>query len=170
MPRKDLTRLDNLDKQILRNLQRDGHLTLEKLTRRLPIGISAVKSRVRRLQEFGLLQKGWLVSLKNPAMPYRLLVQIFLNTYYLRKSPSKNMVGLMRRILNAPRKDARFREQVNVIGILEVLGECDLVVELSSTDVKVAGDFIITHISGHPGVTRTNTLVSILWAESEAPR
>jgi DNA-binding Lrp family transcriptional regulator len=48
-------RLDDVDRQILRELQDDGRISLAELSRRVSLSAPAVSERIRRLQDAGVI-------------------------------------------------------------------------------------------------------------------
>jgi len=152
-------RLDDLDIAIVRQLQYDGRLPFTTLADRLGISEGAVRRRVKRLTERGVLQ---IVAIVEPQ---------FLGW------SAAGMIGVT---VQAGQVDAvaqRIAQFPEVSYLFMASGEFDLFVEVFCRDREHFVSFLSQQLQQIPGVERTQIFtilktykLSYRWGEAESPR
>jgi Lrp/AsnC family transcriptional regulator, regulator for asnA, asnC and gidA len=152
-------RLDDIDMDIIRQLQYDGRLPFTRIAAQLGVSEGAVRRRVKRLTESGLLQ---IVAVVEPQ---------FLGW------SAAGMVGIS---VNPGRVDVvahQISQFPEVSYLFMASGEFDLFAEIFCRDREHFVSFLNQDLQQVPGVERTQTFMilkmyklSYRWGESEPPR
>lgn len=134
-----MTTLDAVDRRIIEELQADGRVPYSKLGPTVGLSQAAVRHRVQRLIETGVMQ---VVAVTDPT---RLGLGI------------QAMVGV--RVEGDPREVAdRIAESVHVDYVVVTAGRYDLLVEVVAPDAGALLDLVTTAIRDVPGVVSTEIL------------
>jgi Lrp/AsnC family transcriptional regulator for asnA, asnC and gidA len=151
--------LDDTDTDIIRQLQYDGRLPFTQIAAQLGVSEGAVRRRVKRLTESGLLQ---IVGIVEP----RLL--------------GWNAAGMVGVTVRAGQIDAvasRISQFPEVSYLFMASGEFDLFVEVFCRDREHFVSFLADELQQVPGVERTQTFMilkmyklSYRWGEAEPAR
>jgi Lrp/AsnC family transcriptional regulator for asnA, asnC and gidA len=152
-------RLDDLDVDIIRLLQYDGRLPFTTIAAELDVSEGAVRRRVKRLMESGVLQ---IVGIVEPQ---------FLGW------SAAGMIGVT---VQAGQVDAvanQIAQFPEVSYLFMASGEFDLFVEVFCRDREHFVSFLNQKLHQVPGVERTQTFMilkmyklSYRWGEAEPPR
>ena len=131
--------LDDVDRQIIRELQTDGRIPYSKLGPMVGLSQAAVRQRVQRLIDRGVMQ---VVAVTDPA-----LLGLGLQA----------MVGV--RVEGDTRAVAdRIAESVDVDYVVITAGRYDLLVEVVAPDAGALLDLVTVAIRDVPGVVSTEIL------------
>ena len=152
-------RLDDIDRGIIQRLQYDGRLPFTQIAAELGLSEGAVRRRVKRLTESGLLQ---IVAVVEPQ---------FLGWN------AAGMIGVTvqsGQVDDVAHQIAQFPE---VSYLFMVSGEFDLFVEVYCEDMDHFVSFLSQGLQQVPGVVHTRTFMilkmyklSYRWGEAEPPR
>ena len=134
-----VTKLDEIDRRILRELQADGRLTHVALAARVGLSRSAVQERVARLEDSGVIL-GYTIRLGQPGAPAGLRAYLF-----VRGGKHETLVKAL----------AGFPE-IKVAD--SVSGDIDLILQLEVERVEDLNR-LRDEIGNLPGVVTTQTLV-----------
>jgi Lrp/AsnC family transcriptional regulator for asnA, asnC and gidA len=151
-------RLDDIDMNIIRQLQYDGRLPFTQIAAKLGISEGAVRRRVKRLTESGLLQ---IVAVVEPQ--------------YLGWSAA-GMVGISVQPGRADAVAHKISQFPEVSYLFMASGEFDLFAEVFCRDREHFVSFLNQDLQQVPGVERTQTFMilkmyklSYRWGEAEPP-
>lgn len=135
--------LDDLDRKILRHLQRDGRVSNVDLARAINLSTSATLERVRRLEQAGTIQ-GYSARLDPDAVQLGLLVfvQITLDT---------TNQELFERFTTAVKKMPQISE------CYMVAGGFDYLIKARVRDMSAYRTFLGSTLARLPGVRQTHT-------------
>ena len=136
-------KLDKTDGYILRALQQDSRIPLQKLAKRLGVPKSTVHYRIRRLEREGVLQ-GYYAKVNAEGLGYDYLAVILVRAKY---GPGYHE--------NVGRKLARLP---GVWAVYYVLGDIDFIVLIRAAD---RDDYMrkLEHISSMSDIERTSTQI-----------
>ncbi|MCY4183288.1 MAG: Lrp/AsnC family transcriptional regulator [Gammaproteobacteria bacterium] len=132
--------LDNLDRRILRLLQRDGGITNLELAQRVGLSASPCARRVRQLEEAGVIEgKVTLLNASKLDLKLTALIQISMDRH-------------------TPERFAVFEEAVRacpeVIECLLVTGQAaDYLLKVVVPDMECYQEFLLNKITRIPGVS-----------------
>jgi len=132
--------LDNLDRRILRLLQRDGGITNLELAQRVGLSASPCARRVRQLEEAGIIEgKVTLLNASKLDLKLTALIQISMDRH-------------------TPERFAVFEEAVcacpEVIECLLVTGQAaDYLLKVVVPDMECYQEFLLNKITRIPGVS-----------------
>ena len=124
--------MDATDRAILRELMLDGHLTNNKLAKRIGLSDSATLERVRRLEGAGTIQ-GYSAKVE-PAVVGRNL-ELFM-TFTLNNQSQKEI----------RRFETLIQEMDEVLNCAQVLGRFDFLAHVAVKDVAELSSFINTKL------------------------
>ena len=141
--------LDNLDRRLLRQLNRDARQSFRDLARELEVSTSTVSNRVKRLEERGVVT-GYIPVVDQRAVGFDLPVVVG-----LRISKGK-LLEVQRKIAKDPR----------VYGVYDVTGDWDSIVMARFRSTEELNDFIKTVLS-MAYVERTYTQVVLNTVKEE---
>jgi len=137
--------MDEIDRNILIAVQRDGAAGLSELSKVAGLSVSATAERVKRLEERGTI-RGWHASLDPASVGCPLLAFV--------------MVGL-----RPGRDDAAFRKAMRrsdaVLECHAVSGGWDAMLKLRLPDLPALERFVAEEIRGQSGVERTEVVVAL---------
>ena len=132
--------LDNLDRRILRHLQRDGGMTNLELAQRVGLSASPCARRVRQLEEAGIIEgKATRLNASKLDLKLTALIQISMDRH-------------------TPERFEVFEEAVHacpeVIECLLITGQAaDYLLKVVATDMEYYQEFLLNKITRIPGVS-----------------
>ena len=132
--------LDNLDRRILRHLQRDGGMTNLELAQRVGLSASPCARRVRQLEEAGIIEgKATRLNASKLDLKLTALIQISMDRH-------------------TPERFEVFEEAVRacpeVIECLLITGQAaDYLLKVVATDMEYYQEFLLNKITRIPGVS-----------------
>ena len=137
--------MDEIDRNLILALQRDGAAGLAELSKAAGLSVSATAERVKRLEERGVI-RGWGIDLDPVAAGCPLLAFVFV-------------------AMRPGRDDAPF---IKAMGRQEAVLECHTVtgpwcylIKLRLPDIAALETFVSDEIRGQPGVERTETILAL---------
>ncbi len=132
--------LDNLDRRILRHLQRDGGMTNLELAQRVGLSASPCARRVRQLEEAGIIEgKATLLNASKLDLKLTALIQISMD----RHTPERFEVF-----------EKAVRACPEVIECLLITGQAaDYLLKVVATDMEYYQEFLLNKITRIPGVS-----------------
>lgn len=139
-------KLDDMDKSILEELEKDARLTPTLLSRVLDVPRTTIKSRIDRMIDAGLIT-GFSVQkdFSKLGMPTTAFILIAFDSS---RGVSENDVGLaLSKIRNV--------EEVHIIS-----GEYDILVKIRGSSIESVGEAVVDQMHQIPGIARTLTLSS----------
>lgn len=138
-----LHRLDDTDRRILRELQRDGRLTNANLADRVGLSPSPCLRRVRRLEEAGVIQ-GYSARLS--AARLGLGFTVFARVW-LRQQDAATVDNFTAEVGRLP----------NVLDCFLMAGDCDFILRIVARDIDDYRQFQIRHLTRIDGVANVKT-------------
>jgi Lrp/AsnC family leucine-responsive transcriptional regulator len=137
--------LDDIDKRILRALQRDGRLQNVELAKEVGLSPSPCLRRVRLLEEAGVIDR--YVAVLNPTKIH-LGLSLFARVWLT----AQNAETIDRFI-------AAIEQLPQVVECYIMLGDCDFLLRVVAADLEDYRKFQIAHLSRIPGVQNLKTEV-----------
>ena len=147
------TRLDDIDRHILAELQADGRMTNVELARRVGISAPPCLRRVRTLEEAGYI-RGYHADVDPRELGFE--VQVFALVRLHSQSE---------RDLSAFEDRARGWALVRECHMLN--GEIDFILKIVATDLKSFQEILTTHLTPAPNVASVKTSLTIRTAKSQ---
>jgi Lrp/AsnC family leucine-responsive transcriptional regulator len=135
--------LDDIDKRILRALQRDGRLQNVELAREVGLSPSPCLRRVRLLEEAGVIDR--YVAVLNPSKigaGLSLFARI-----WLKAQDAETIERFIAAIEQLPQ----------VVECYIMLGDCDFLLRVVAADLEDYRRFQIAHLTRIPGVQNVKT-------------
>ena len=136
-------KLDDIDKRILRALQRDGRLQNVELAREVGLSPSPCLRRVRLLEEAGVIDR--YVAVLNPSKigaGLSLFARI-----WLKAQDAETIERFIAAIEQLPQ----------VVECYIMLGDCDFLLRIVAADLEDYRRFQIAHLTRIPGVQNVKT-------------
>lgn len=137
--------MDTIDYKIIKHLKSNARVQISDISKKVNLSIPAVSERIRKLEEFGIIEK-YTVKINREKMNYRLLAFIFVNiekTEYIEE----------------------FRNSIikfnTVLECHHLAGEYDYILKVVLRDTKDLEDFISNTLKKINGVHKTNTIISL---------
>jgi DNA-binding Lrp family transcriptional regulator len=136
-------RLDAVDLELLRLLQRDARQTNKDLAEAVGIAQSTCIERVRALRSQGVI-KGWHAEVDPEAIgrPLRAMISV-----RLRPKTTSSVRAFQQEMIDAP----------EVMAVWTVTGADDFLVEVATHDVAHLRDFVLDHVTGRSDVVDART-------------
>lgn len=136
--------MDEFDRALLDQLQRDGLATADQLTAAVPLSPSAIARRVRRMRSDGTIAvTGAVLGEHLLGRRLRAVVTVQLHDH----APAAGLAALRAQLVALP--------QVQLC--LEISGPSDLVLLVSVPDMPAFNLFADGHLAGNPVVRRYET-------------
>ena len=135
--------LDDIDQLILRVLQEDGNLSNAEIARRVHLSPPATHARIRRLEEFGLIQK-YVALLDRERIGYDMLCFIHLSLQ--RQQPEQ--VSVVR---------SAIQQMEEVLECYHVTGEYDYLIKVVVRNRKDLERFVVERLTPVPGIAHIQT-------------
>ncbi|WP_250031027.1 Lrp/AsnC family transcriptional regulator [Paractinoplanes maris] len=144
--------LDDIDRQILAELTRDGRLSMRTLAERLHISRANAYARVERLRTTGVI-RGYRADVDPVAAGLGTTAYVTVN---LNQAEWRDVAE-------------RLRSLPGVVHIALVGGEFDVIMLVRAEDNAALGRLVLDEIQGMPGVVNTRTLLVFEEAEPVRP-
>ena len=155
-PSKNLrigTPLDEVDRLIVEELQRDGRMTNAELADRVGIAASTCVARARSLVSRGIIT-GFTATV-DPAVLGRTL-QVLVSVT-IRSGARQRIAEFSNELRGLP----------EVLQLFFLGGVEDFIIHLAARDSDHVRDFVMEHLSAHPAVSSTRT--SIVFSHHQNP-
>jgi DNA-binding Lrp family transcriptional regulator len=136
--------LDDLDRRILENLQKDARASYTALAEKLGISDVAVKKRIDKLTEQGVIEH-FTISIDRKKLGHSLRAFVLVKT-----TPSE-----------AGQISEELKKMKNVTSLFSTIGAYDLIIEMSCTDIDELKSLTDENIGNLRGVTDIRTLVVV---------
>ncbi|WP_037577198.1 Lrp/AsnC family transcriptional regulator [Phaeacidiphilus oryzae] len=136
--------MDEIDRTLLELLGRDGRASYATIGARLNLSATAVKRRVDRLREKGVV-RGFTVVLDPSALDWR--TEAFVEVYCRERTPPEEILATLR----------QFPE---VVAAWTVTGDADALVHVRAADVRQV-ESVIERIRRSPGVQRSRSQIAL---------
>jgi Lrp/AsnC family leucine-responsive transcriptional regulator len=135
--------LDDIDRRIISELQRDGRLAIVDLADRVGLSSTPCLRRVKRLEADGLIRRyAALVDAKAMGLGTQALVQVTLDDH------SEPVVEAF---------EAAIRQRPEVIACYAVTGEMDFLLQVQVADLEAFSEFALKALLRMPGVKGTRS-------------
>lgn len=135
--------LDDIDRRIVTELQRDGRLAIVELADRVGLSATPCLRRVKRLEAEGLIRRyAALVDPKALGLGTQALVQVTLDDH------SEPVVEAF---------EAAIRQRPEVIACYAVTGEMDFLLQVQVADLEAFSEFALKALLRMPGVRGTKS-------------
>jgi Lrp/AsnC family transcriptional regulator, leucine-responsive regulatory protein len=150
-------KLDEIDRRILRLLQRDGRIQNTELAKAVGLSPSPCLRRVRLLEEAGVIDR--YVAVLNPKQ-----VGVGLSLFarvWLKAQDAETIDHFVAEVLKFPQ----------VVECYLMLGDCDALLRIVAADIEDYRNFQIEHLSRVKGVQNVKTDVpsQVVKQSSELP-
>jgi DNA-binding Lrp family transcriptional regulator len=139
--------LDQIDRTILRELQRDGRITNVALADKAGITAPPCLRRVRALEERGLIT-GYHATLSPDLLGYGISVFALVR---LRNQAEEDLLAFEKHVANLP--EVRECHMLN--------GDIDFILKIVGHDLQTFQKFLTTHITPAPNVASVKTSLTI---------
>lgn len=136
-------KLDEIDKRILRALQRDGRMANNDLAREVGLSPSPCLRRVKLLEEAGVIDR--YVAVLNPAKVGR--GQTFFTRVWLKQQDEETIEHFASEVAKLP----------EVLECHLMLGDCDAMVRVVAAGIEEYRRFQAEHLSRIKGVQNVKT-------------
>ncbi|MBY8996951.1 MAG: Lrp/AsnC family transcriptional regulator [Candidatus Thorarchaeota archaeon] len=144
--------IDETNKKLLHNLQRDSKQSISKLSDALGIGISAVHARMKNLKETGVVKQ--YTAVVNPDKVRRETLAFILVTVRYRVPGRKEVLS-----------QREFCEQIAihplVQGVHVLSGEYDVLLKVRAESIGEMNKFIVDFLRELPEVDKTLTMFAM---------
>ena len=137
--------LDKIDRTLLAELQRDGSLTSERLSERVPLSPSAIHRRVRRLEQAGVIERR--IAVVNPQSVGR--GALFLAGIEVERE-RPDLVDKLRNWIRA---------EPSIQQAYYVTGSADYVLLITASDIAAFDQLMSELMAANPNVRRFTTNV-----------
>ncbi len=144
--------LDELDKNILQELQKDARISNTELARRVNLSPPATHARVRRLEKDGFIQS-YATIVDRQKAGYDLLCFISVS---LQLHETKQVDGFLKIIAEMP----------EVLECHHVTGEYDYLLKVVTRNTEGLEDFLMNRLTPVSGVARIHTNLVLREAKS----
>lgn len=135
--------LDKIDREIIQELQKDGRQSYREIARKLRVAEGTVRGRVRHLRNENIMK---IAAVLDPGrLGYNFVC----------------VMGLEVRLANLEQVGDKLAESPHVYYLTHATGHFDLIAILLFHVAQELADFIRENVSKMPGVTRTETFVSM---------
>lgn len=135
--------MDEKDRQIIRELQRDGRLTNQELAEKVNLSPSPCLRRVRLLEDSGVIQ-GYtaLIDQKAYGLPITVFIRIRLD-----KHNSESVRAF----------EDKVRRSEDILDCFLMTGDCDYLLRVIVQSLEAYEDFIRREIHNMPGIASIDT-------------
>ncbi len=147
------TPLDEVDRLIVEELQRDGRMTNAELADRVGIAASTCVARVRSLVGRGIIT-GFTATVDPAVMGRTLQVLVSVS---IRSGARQRISEFSDELRSLP----------EVLQLFFLGGVEDFIIHLAARDSDHVRDFVMEHLSAHPAVSSTRT--SIVFSHHQNP-
>jgi Lrp/AsnC family transcriptional regulator len=137
--------LDDIDRRILRELQRDSSRTVAQIAERVGLSHAPCWRRIQRLRSEGVIRREAVV-IDRAMLGWELEFFVYLS--FSRQRSGIDVKEFRRKII----------EHDRVIGAYIVLGNFDLMLHIVAQTMQDYQDFYLEHLSGQPDLGDINTI------------
>lgn len=148
--------IDELDKRILSELQRDGRTPLAKLADVVGKPRTTIMNRVQKLEE-GEVIRGYRAILNPYVLGFSMQAYVLITVRRSAASGSKpSQVALAEKIMADCDNDARLPwiEEANVL-----TGQYDIMLKIWVKDLKQLSSFLLNYLPTNPDIVKTETMM-----------
>ena len=148
--------IDELDKRILGELQKDGRTPLAKLADDIGKPRTTIMNRVQKLEEGGII-KGYRAILSPYVLGFSMQAYVLITVRRSVTAGSKpSQVILAEKIIRDCDNDARLPwiEEANVL-----TGQYDIMLKVWVRDLKQLSSFLLNYLPTNPDIIKTETMV-----------
>jgi Lrp/AsnC family leucine-responsive transcriptional regulator len=139
--------IDRFDIQILRELSRDGRISLQDMSERIGLSTTPTARRVRRLESAGIIT-GYAALIDETALGFD--VSVFVS------------VQLERQVDDAlARFEAAVREFPEVVDCWLMTGDRDYLLRIATTGLKEFEEFLVGRLTRVPGVASIQSSIPL---------
>jgi Lrp/AsnC family leucine-responsive transcriptional regulator len=139
--------IDRFDIQILRELSRDGRISLQDLSERIGLSTTPTARRVRRLEKDGIIT-GYSALIDETALGFD--VSVFVS------------VQLERQVDDAlARFEAAVRDFPEVVDCWLMTGDRDYLLRIATTGLKEFEEFLVGRLTRVPGVASIQSSIPL---------
>jgi Lrp/AsnC family leucine-responsive transcriptional regulator len=139
--------IDRFDIQILRELSRDGRISLQDLSERIGLSTTPTARRVRRLEKDGIIT-GYSALIDETALGFD--VSVFVS------------VQLERQVDDAlARFEAAVRDFPEVVDCWLMTGDRDYMLRIATTGLKEFEEFLVGRLTRVPGVASIQSSIPL---------
>ena len=136
-----MERLDNVNKTILKELEKNSRTTISVLSAKVGLSMPAVSERVRKLESDGYIESFTMIPGKVITSNYPVTMQTMIK---------------LKRANNYKAFQDFIKEHDHIRWYSSIAGHFDFAVHIVAKDTEELGDIIQT-ISGHPDVAEVET-------------
>ena len=153
MTEQRINQLDEIDRHILRIVQRDGRISNANLAKRINLSPAATHKRLRRLERQDVIE-GYGARINLEKLGNKLLCYINIS---LQMHSSEELMRFRKALQEMP----------EVLECSFVTGEFDYLAKVTLRDQRHLEQFILDKLTSVPGVVRVST--SLIVAEIKTP-
>ncbi len=147
--------LDHIDIRLLAALQRDAHLTADKLGQHLNLSASQAGRRRQRLEQLGLID-GYVARINAGAVG--LLVQAFVQVQMATHKP--DLVAEFARLVET---------EPRIVSAFTLTGDADYLLRVYCRDLVQLNDLLHQRILPQPAVARVQSQIVMAQLKPDAP-
>ncbi len=148
--------VDDVDKEILKILQRNCRIKLSKLSEMIDKPRTTVAMRIKRLEDEGLICS--YKAMINPAkLGFTVLAYVLISVKRIAPSQGKSsQVILAEKIIKDTDEDSSLPwvEEAEII-----TGPYDIVLKVWARDIQQLSHFLINYLPSHPEIQKTETML-----------
>ena len=133
--------LDEIDKEILRVLQKNSRTPLREISKRVGLAESTVYERIKKLKERGIIKK-FTIILNPESLGFHLLAFILI------KAKAGKYAEVAEKLISYP----------EIVEIYETTGDYDMILKIRTRSSEELNDFL-DKIGEIEGVVATHTMV-----------
>lgn len=135
--------LDENDVLILRELQKDGHLTIKELSQKVHLSVSPVYERVRRLEREGFIQ-GYVAVLDAEKLDCGFVAFCYLK---MRQHTHENAIQIMESVQKIP----------EIVECYNISGDYDFLLKIYVRNMKQYQEFVMRILGDIPAIGSLNS-------------
>lgn len=150
-----MTKIDDIDKKILRSLASDSRQSVEHVGREIGLSTTPTRRRVKRLEAEGVIRR-YTVNLDMERTGYGLFLYIFIKL----QSRDQNTLTAF---------EERIRELPEVATCSLVTGPHDYLLTIQTRDMKTYNQFLSSVLAELPGIFGIETSAVIRTVKDEVP-
>ena len=155
--------MDELDLAILRELQRDGRISVAEIARAVGKPRTTVAARLEKLVREGVV-RGFRPLLDHAKLGYPLTAFVLMKVRRTRPVSGKsNQLVLVEKLLEE-RLPGIWIEEAHII-----TGQYDVLLKLRAKSMDDLTRFLIVHLASHPDVVHTETCMALVTVGEDRP-
>lgn len=144
--------LDKIDLKILKLIQRKGKMTIPEIAKKVKPGISAVHTRIKRMESTGVIQK--FTAVVDPVLLKRPTLAFILVTVRYRL-PGTDTILSQRAFCQ------EIARHPYVLGVHVLSGEYDVLLKVRAENIEKMNRFIVDFLRQIPAVEKTLTMFAM---------